>query len=827
MKNYKKAVLALSIVAALPLMAATEDEVIYVTTFADEDGENSNACSLREAITTAAKNESYGGCKVGKTSPAVTDRIDLEAGEYVITKPLTPSSMINILGKSPTDWNVKDVITGDYPQRQPLKTTIKGNNSFTLFDTTAGKSTLTLQTLRLENGGASRGGAIKAGATVSLVQVEVKNSTATEGGAIYLSGVGSALDVTNSVFEGNTATRGSVLAMSCIDNLTFTSRTISFKGSSIVNNGQASSQSVFEICGVPDMSLSSNTIAQNIASTNDGSIIKYTADSLPNQNGSAKLSDSSKLTLLSNTIVNNTAYSTLLYDAVANKSLGYNIIAYNTGYSCRYLLGDLPTDNRMGFTLNYNGLESSSGANSYCQLPYTVLKDETTKNISSYSQSTLMSSLQVADQYTAFMPMYFLNNTSNNPLVNIDENSRGCEPTDQRGLSRLATNRLIWDQTGTTTQTENRCDIGSTELVKLAANDMTSTNTSQLKAIEDFEAQVEFFQDLLDDEETEQEFRGYYQQRRDFYQQRIDNYKNSLRYRQAYFDIFANSVPAELVVNGKREIQHFDADLYNVETYALGTSSDVFGSTDEDVFKYTGAANAVPEGYHVDKDGYLIDDNLRCTWDNKLKTVLMYRTDGKASQAGDYSYCRYTISLKSDPNIKSIGVTQATFVNIAPVAEDDEYTLKWGTEQRVKLDLLANDHDDGDGTSSQEGFPVGKKVFYVNDDGISAPIKFDEVDSNLLIEAEHRVLCDDESREWCYGGDIYIKPKNSFNKFNYTLTYQVFDADGTLSNTADVKLINTATTSDDTRGSSGGGGSTGLLSIFGLLGLALLRRRLR
>ena len=206
--------LAISVVAALPLMAATVDDTIYATTFADEDGENKNACSLREAIQTASDNKSYGGCAVGKKSPDVTDRIELKAGEYTIGKPLTPSSMVNILGETPADWSEKDIITGDYPKRLPMQTIIKGNHSFSLFDTTSGKSNLTLQSVRLESGKSARGGAIKAGATVSLVQVEIANSSANEGGAIYLSGVGSTLDVTNSVFEGNTATRGAVLAMS-------------------------------------------------------------------------------------------------------------------------------------------------------------------------------------------------------------------------------------------------------------------------------------------------------------------------------------------------------------------------------------------------------------------------------------------------------------------------------------------------------------------------------------------------------------------------------------------------------------------------------------
>ncbi len=40
MKNYKKALLALSILATMPLFADSTNKRIEVTTFADEDGEN-------------------------------------------------------------------------------------------------------------------------------------------------------------------------------------------------------------------------------------------------------------------------------------------------------------------------------------------------------------------------------------------------------------------------------------------------------------------------------------------------------------------------------------------------------------------------------------------------------------------------------------------------------------------------------------------------------------------------------------------------------------------------------------------------------------------
>ena len=60
MKNYKKALLGVMIVSAMSLMAA-EDRTIYVTTFADENGENPDKCSLREALVAAKQNKAFGG----------------------------------------------------------------------------------------------------------------------------------------------------------------------------------------------------------------------------------------------------------------------------------------------------------------------------------------------------------------------------------------------------------------------------------------------------------------------------------------------------------------------------------------------------------------------------------------------------------------------------------------------------------------------------------------------------------------------------------------------------------------------------------------------
>ncbi|MFU8925438.1 CSLREA domain-containing protein [Acinetobacter puyangensis] len=803
MKNYKKALLAISVLATFPLLAATSDDtVIYVTTFDDEDGENANACSLREALTAAYQNKAYGGCSAGKTTASVTDIIQLKAGIYQISRPLTPRSLVSIYGDAATNWDEKDLITGTYPKRTTLNTTIQGNGSFGLIDTTAGKATLTLNNLRLTQGKSTRGGAIQTGGALYLNRVVIDNSSATEnGGAIYLSGINSAVGITDSTFSDNQAPMGAVLGMSCLDNLVFTKRTITLTNSSVIKNGDTSGKSILEFCGEPKLELNANTIAENTVSSNasaGGSIIKFTGDSLPNNNSSSILSNSSSLSLISNTIVNNTAYSTFLYDSIAAKTLKYNLLAYNQGYSCRYLLGELAETATANLRLSYNALVKSSNSAGYCDMPHDTLKDENTKTIdlSGVAQASVMTGLQAATDVTAFMPMYFLQGHATNPLINVSGSNAECTSVDQRGVTRLVDSLQLLETNN------NSCDIGATELVRLSASDLSNTNSSQIALIDSLTKDKDYYQNLIDDKNTQSEFLTFYKIQRDLYAQKIIDYKAVQKYRQVYFDVFANSVPQEIQNNdGSRVIQQFSADLYTVKTEALGTGQDVFLS---------GNVNNLPSEN---------DPELRCEWDSTLQQLVMYRTDDKQSAAGDYSYCKYTIQLKSDSSIQSVGLVQASFVNIAPIAVNDAYTMQYGTNQQVDLDVLANDHDNGDGSSDQINYPAGKKAFYVYPDGVSAPIKFGSIDNNLTIVAEHTRACPDESGAMCYGGKISIKPKSSFNVFNYSITYEFFDADAKLSNTATVKLIST----ESGKSNNSGGGSLGWLSVLALMGMAAVR----
>lgn len=801
MKNYKKGLLALSVVAVMPFVMADtpNDDRIRVTTFADEDGENLDACSLREAITTAVNNKSYGGCAVGKTHPSVTDTILLEKGEYILSKPLYPASQVNIFGGEINDWSKKNLITGDYPALLQPTTVIKGNGTFSLFDTSSGKAQLTLNNLSLENGGGKRGGAILGGGPLYLNQVEVKNSTATEaGGAIYLAGVGSSFQAIDSLFENNHAPKGAVVAMSCIDNLTFTERNILFQKNTILNNGSTSSQNVIEFCGNPSIEFVNNTVTLNNAKTSDGSIIKFTGDSIPNTNQPAILSNLSSLLLQNNTVINNNAYSTLLYDSIGSKILNNNILAYNQGNSCRHLLGKFTDEKLANISFSFNALNPTKTAADYCYLPYPE-KDDTSIDLSKVTQSSVLLSLQSANAYSLFKPVYFLNPNTKNPLVNVIP-SANCIATDQRGRIRANEADLLLDPNLET------CDVGAIEQTRLRAVDLKADNISQVNELDSFEKERKFFKDLIDDKNTNPEFLKYYEIRQQEFADKLEQYPKIYKYRQIGYDIFSSSQPHEIIKNNVAQVQQFDDELYNVKVEALGIGPDVFVTNIKEDLPSTP------------------DKNLKCEWNNQIKKVLMYRTDGQLSQSGDFAYCKYTITLKADPNVKSEGILQGVFKNINPIAVNDEYTLTWGTDQKVTIDLLANDHDDGDGKTDAPYYPKGKSVFYVTPEGVSAPIKIGNIDSNLEFEAEHRAPCPDESGDICYGGKMTIKPKNSYNKFNYSFTYQIFDADGGLSNDATVKLINTATTTDDTRRGSSGGS----LGVFGLLvlgGVVAWRRK--
>ncbi|NUF16951.1 CSLREA domain-containing protein, partial [Acinetobacter lactucae] len=417
MKNYKKAFLALAVIAAMPLFADTTTGRIDVTTFDDEDGDNTNACSLREAIKTAELRKSYGGCTVIDTRETTQKSIQLQSGTYTLTKELVPNANIAILGADPVDWQKKSVLTNDYPAQLDLQTRINAQGKSRIFNTTTYKQPLSLNNVILENGlTTGQGGAIYAGADIALQNSQILSSRATSGGAIYLASPNITLSVNHSLLKGNNATQGSVLSMGCFSDTVYAPRTITLTSNSIVNNGNTASTSTFEFCGKPTATLSVNTIAKNIANSTNGSIIKFTGDTNNQANSSSILSSSSSLVLLNNTVVENNANSTFLYDKLGAKKLSFNVLAYNTGsYACKYLLGAVAEEKSVGLTLSFNALDWKS-ATAKCDVPKESLPDgQTNVDISTQSFSNLLSPLvEPATAYTGFLPIYYPKNISSN-----------------------------------------------------------------------------------------------------------------------------------------------------------------------------------------------------------------------------------------------------------------------------------------------------------------------------------------------------------------------------------------------------------------------------
>lgn len=830
MKNYKKAFLATAVLASMPLIAATGGGPIKVTTFADEYNENPNTCSLREALETARLRTSFGGCVVTDTSSSTQKTIQLEAGVYTLKSELTPQINVAIFGASPVDWENKNVLLNDvinqYPAKIPLQTTIKAENS-RIFNTTSGKQNLVLNNIILKGGRtADRGGAIYAAANVVLNSTQILDSHAdVAGGAVYLAGNAGNLTITKSLIQGNQAPIGSVLAMHGGNDLSYVKRDITIQSSSLVENGSTTSKSMLEFTGAPVANLESNTIAQNKANLTSGNLIKFTGDT---QAGTvvggppSVLSNSSRLSLENNTIVENNAFTTFLYDKLGLKRLRFNVLAYNGGagtYACRYLLGATKDQKDFSMLFAYNAFVEKETGENFCDLPAEVFKDNKSNiDVSDTPIGNLLTVQIPASAETAFLPLYYPKD-NNRWVVVTDETKKAkelvntgvtnCSQIDQRGLARNTEQALYYAP-----DARNTCDIGSVELMRLTVTDIVDLKNSSISTLmSDYQKSFDLFDDLVK-KPNNAEFLTYYKFRRDQYKRVLDAFANpktrneALKYRAIYIDLRNQKlVLPEEVSAGQGEphvLQFFNPDFYTIKVEALGV-----GIIDSII-------NNVED-----------DENLFCKWNANLEQIMIYRTDGQITQDGEKAYCKYTITSRADSNITSTGLLQADFDNIAPVANNTSVTLKYNQNETATLNLLNFANDEGDTGKNGQGpdSQPDKPHFWRNPEGVELPIRLSNVSSNLIITADRQGNCPaPDQQETCYGGNIYIKEANAFNPFNFTFGYQVYDADEKLSNLATVSVISTATTTDDSRKAShGGGGSTGIFSLFALLGLLTYR----
>lgn len=813
MKNYKKGILATLVVATMPLIAATSDDVIKVTTFADEDGENTNACSLREALETAKRRTPYGGCKISDFLPSTTKQIQLEEGTYVLNKELVPMVDVLIVGATPANWDKKNVITNQYPAQTPIKSIIDAKYNSRIFNTTIGGKTLALNYVTLKNGrAATEGGAIYAGNNVSLQYTQILDSQSNiEGGAIYLAGSSTSLTIANSLIDGNKAPKGSILSMTCISDQKYPKRPITINYSSLTNNGAVNSSSMLEFCGEPTIILNTNTIAKNTVNTSTGNLIKFSGDTKAGNtedNTSSILSKNSGLTLNSNTIVENSANTVFLYDALGSKSLTFNVISHNNSqHACRYLLGKASDLKGANIIADYNAIVKT-GTN-ICDLPDDIIPTTNNNNIDVSSVSDireLLSPIQEPTEYTAFMRLYYPQ--KNSKLVDVSKlGADGCSELDQRGIARIADGTLYYNP-----ESRNSCDVGAIELMKFTAGDLEDlSNTSISALIAGYQKKVDDFEFLIKNPDDSGLITSD-KENLEIYKNLLAKTKANLHYRAIYIDLknYKLPLPEEIEqANGTHTLQFFNKDLYDVVTQPLGIG-------------------------RIDDNDYNVKDaeQLACEWNPDLSQIIFYRKTDGITQAGDFEYCKYTIKSKpgSKTSVESSGLIKARFNNIAPEAKDTSVTLKYQQKETAVLNLLnfANDNGDtGEGGKGPENKP-NKPSFWSNDKGIELPIRLSNVPkTNLKVTADREGSCPEPDQDQtCYGGNIYIQEVNIFNKFNYEFNYQVYDADNVISNKATVKVISTATTTDDTRPakSGSGGGSTGVFSALSLLGLLVYRR---
>ncbi|MGN5753259.1 CSLREA domain-containing protein [Acinetobacter calcoaceticus] len=804
MKNYKKALLALAVLANMPLFADTTNQRIEVTTFADEDGENANACSLREAIKVAETRKSAYGCTVFNLN---TDQvIQLKAGTYTLNKELVPNANISIYGFGEREqdkiWSEKNVLTNDYPALPLLQTRINAAGKSRIFNTAENQKALFLQNIILENGMVSnQGGAIYAGGNVTLLNTQILNSQASKGGAVFLGGSGVNLSVTHSLLQGNQATTGSVLAMSCLNGTEYAKRDVTFTSSSIIKNGSNNSASTFEFCGEPKAEFTINTIAQNIASTVNGGILKFTGDAIPGSttNPSTILSGGSSLKLQNNTIVENSANTTFLYDSLGGKELNFNIIGYNpNGYACRYLAGSAADLKNSGLRLSFNALNLSNSTDK-CDLPTEVLSSANkTIDISGVPFNSLLERHD-ATAVTGFLPLYFPLKLSEGKedLIDVDSDGKAvCANIDQRGLARLPTNKLYYQPVNIA---RNSCDIGSVELMTLTAGDLKGLgNESLTTLLEGYQTQYDTAEKNLTN--------PLYSYLWDALKKDLANYKNLLdqtkanaKYRAIYIDLKANGLPLPNE-DSSHLLKFFNSTDYNIKVETIGT-----GLIDDKVYNIKDKEEKV----------------LKCEWNAALQQIIFYRLDDLITTAGDNNYCKYTVSTK-DGTIQSTGLIEAKFDNIAPVVSDNKVVFQYLANEMIPLNLLKYANDDGDGPANTLITKPNKPQFA--DLPIYLPSKSSKDGIFTVVKADREGPCPgDDKDNTCYGGNIYIQAKNSFNNFNDTLTYYVYDADNKISNAGTLSLVSSNTAAGG-NSSGGGGGSIGILSLASLLGLIAYRR---
>lgn len=460
---------------ALGLQAGTTT-VITVTTFADEDGNNTSACSLREAIAVVndTAKAAFGGCSAG--SRTGTNLIQLDAGTYTLDAAkgeLLLKAPVSIAGKDTVQTDVVDAYTGVKPHRlQPLTTIDAGGHSRIISTGSIAGVAISLKDVILANGSATnvannmaKGGAIYVSGSISLDNTVIKNSTASgtgteagSGGAIFLAQHAASLTMTDSTLSNNHATgKGGAVAMVCSQDGAFAEHAIAISRSALIANDSDSGAGAIETCGASTLTLLATTLSQN-SSAAGSAVLSYVAP----QN------DVGAVTITYTTAAENSG-PVFNFANLSSVSLVSSVVLYNGG-GCT-----ATTTVPNAVSSNYNVLDTTScsallGAGGH--------NDTNAPAGAPVANDSSAGELLVLGDYGGLTKSYLPNLNSLWILDKGPEPSQ-CSNTDQRNLARTS---------GT------MCDRGAVERLKVTANADTaeSGRGTDRKAIVDVLANDKF-----------------------------------------------------------------------------------------------------------------------------------------------------------------------------------------------------------------------------------------------------------------------------------------------------------------------------------------------
>lgn len=448
------------LLAGLIATTAYADTTITVTTNVDENGSNSSACSLREAlhVVNDKSKKAWGGCPAASNVGEII--IQLDAINYDLTLgALQVLGSVTIAGKdtlivddestTAVDESL-NLYTGKAPNRTHPVTIIDALGADRIIDSFGATGTgLTLKDLVLRNGHADyaryqgNGGAIYAALSVVLDNTIIESShsyglavspseySGGMGGAIYLSKSGAGLSLSNSTLQDNDAEgSGGALAMVCEENLDLADHTVSISSSLLAGNSSANGAGAIQGCGSASLTLNNSTLAQNTSATGSAAL-----SFLPTREGQGSVN------ITNITVAENTGgAAALAFGKLSTVLLNNSALLENAAANCSLATGTSFTNG------NYNALDDSS-----CDALLVPASSATEENVTA---GPLSNEFLALGDHGGLTKVYLPRDTASSNVMDMGQALGGCG-NDQRGFPR---------QSGTA------CDIGAAERQKPSAN---------------------------------------------------------------------------------------------------------------------------------------------------------------------------------------------------------------------------------------------------------------------------------------------------------------------------------------------------------------------